>query len=420
MDRRVPKRRGPKKLVVVSIALALIVGGAVSVFGVLPRSGELVIAASDLTIAQVQDGRFEDALPLRVTTAPLETVQIVSVEGGQVQSVLAEDGTIVKAGQALAILSNARLRLEVTSSETQIVSQIADARAQELQLARNRLDRDQAIGETSFNLIEAQRELNIRMTLHSKGFVSDAGLAQAQSRASYFRDRLERLEEARRVDEGLGQRQLESVRQSAARLQPSLGILRDTLDALTIRSPVAGRLTAFSLVQGQSISAGATVGQVDSELSYKLVADVDEFYLSRIKIGQRALAALDGRNVALTIVRIRPQVVDGRFQIDLAFNEPPNNLRRGQTLDIKVILSDSSRAVVVSAGPWVSTGGGRSAFVVNQRGDAAERRSVRLGRRNSSQVEVLEGLEPGDRIIISSYESFDDSVRLILRGDTGQ
>lgn len=417
MDRRLPRRRlkawRPAILVGGAVALAL---AGFAVWRMLPGAQDLVVASADVTLAPVARGPFEDALPVRATAAPLRTVQVVAVEGGQVQSVAVEDGARVVAGQPLAILSNPRLRLEVATSAAQIAGQLGDARGQELQLSRGRLDREQALSEASFNLLKAERELGIRSSLHAKGFVSDAGLAEVQAQADYFRDRVARLRQAQAPDEALSARQLAGMRQSSAQLQSNLGILQDSLDALTIRAPVDGRLTAFTLLPGQPLTAGATVGQVDSENAYKLVAEIDEFYLSRVLAGQTASATINGRGWPLTIARVLPQVTNGRFQAELTFTgATPPDLRRGQTLDLRIVLGETRTALIAPAGPWLDSGGGTAAYVLDASGRYAVRRTIRLGRRSPTQVEVLEGVSAGERILTSTYQSFDGRRRLVLR-----
>ena len=417
MDRRLPRRRlkawRPAILAAGVVALAL---AGVAVWRMLPGTQDLVVASADVTITEVSRGPFEDALPVRAAAAPLRTVQVVAVEGGQVQSVAVEDGARVVAGQPLAILSNPRLRLEVATSAAQIAGQLGDARGQELQLSRGRLDREQALSEASFNLLKAERELGIRSSLHAKGFVSDAGLAEVQAQADYFRDRVARLRQAQAPDEALSARQLAGVRQSSTQLQSNLGILQESLDALTIRAPVDGRLTAFILLPGQPLTAGATVGQVDSENAYKLVAEIDEFYLSRVVAGQTASATINGRGWPLTIARVLPQVTNGRFQAELTFTgATPPDLRRGQTLDLRIVLGETRTALIAPAGPWLDSGGGTAAYVLDASGRYAVRRAIRLGRRSPTQVEVLEGVRPGERILTSTYQSFDGRRRLVLR-----
>lgn len=395
-------------------AVAVIV--SVLIWRALPGNGDLVVKTTDLATATAQRGIFDDALPVRALAAPLRTVQIVAIEGGQVEAVAVEDGASLVAGQPLATLSNPRLRMEVTATEAQIAGQLGDARGQQLQISRSRMDREQAISETAFNLLNAERELGIRSSLHAKGFVSDAGLAESQALADYHRNRLQSLRRAEPTETQLAQRQLQGVVSSSGQLQSNLSAVRASLDALTIRAPVAGRLTAFDLQPGQPLAGGAVVGQIDSEDAYKLVAEVDEFYLSRVSAGQGATATLEGRIWPLTISRVLPQVANGRFTAELVFKgATPPNLRRGQTLDLRITLGESRPALVLPTGAWLEGSGGAFAYVLDADGRHATKQAIRLGRRSPTQVEVLEGLAAQDRIVASSYAAFDAHPRLVLR-----
>ncbi|WAC61345.1 efflux RND transporter periplasmic adaptor subunit [Brevundimonas sp. SL130] len=417
MDRRLPRKRfRPGRVVMGVAAAAFVTVIAVLIWRTLPGSGELVVNEADLATATAQQAIFEDALPVRAVAAPLRTVQIVAIEGGQVQNVQVEDGARLTAGQPLAILSNPRLRMEVTASEAQIAGQLGDARGQQLQISRSRLDREQAISETAFNLLNAERELGIRSSLHAKGIVSDAGLAESQALADYHRNRLQSLRRAEPSENQLAQRQLEGVLSSSNQLQSNLSAVRASLDALTIRAPVAGRLTAFDLQPGQPLTAGAVVGQIDSEDAYKLVAEVDEFYLARVSTGQGATATLEGKTWPLAVSRVLPQVANGRFTAELVFRgATPPNLRRGQTLDLRITLGESRPALVLPTGAWLEGSGGAFVYVLDADGRRATRRAVRLGRRSPTQVEVLQGLAAHDRIVASSYAAFDARPRLVLR-----
>ena len=397
---------------------ALAVIAVLSVLGwrALPGGGDLVVRSADLAVAEAVEGPFEDALPARGIIAPLRTVQVAAIEGGQVQSVLVEDGAHVEPGQPLAELSNPRLRMEVVASEAQIASQLGNARAQALQIARNRLEREREIGEAGFNLQSARRELGIRSRLHATGVVSDAGLADAQSQVDYFQSRLDMLNEAQRAEEGLARAQSAEIAESIDRLQSNLEGVRASLDALIIHAPAPGRLTAFDLVPGQPLSAGAIVGQVDSEDAFKLVAEIDEFYLARIEPGQSAQVRIGARNWPLSVARVLPQVTAGRFRAELVFaGETPPGLRRGQTLDIRLMLGETRHALILPAGPWLSSTGGARAYVLDAQGRTASLRDIRTGRRSPTQVEILEGLAPGERVVTSSYDHFNARPRLVLR-----
>jgi HlyD family secretion protein len=416
MDRRIERPKWKHR------RLATLVGGGAAAVAALvlgatliPPPGSLTAKASDLEIAQVQRAPFQDYLPVRAEVAPLNTVYVTAVEGGEVEKVLVLDGTQVAAGTALATLTNPQLKLDVTSKEAEIAGRLGDASAQELTLERNRLDREKEISETSYSLLKAQHDLDVRQQLHDKGFVSDAEVKTFSDEASYYKNRLAELKTGQKQEDSIASAQSAQIRQTSSRLDSNLAVVRSSLDALVVRAPVAGRLTDFVLQPGQALKAGDSVGQIDSEGAYKLIADVDEFYLGRVAPGQQATADLGDKTVALTVSRVLPQVANGRFRAELVFKgAPPAGLRRGQGVDIRVTLGDTRPAVVLPNSGWLEAGGGGFAFVVAPGGHRADRRPISVGRRNPEQVEITSGLRPGERVVVSSYAGFDKFTHLIL------
>lgn len=380
-----------------------------------PRAGSISVARSDLEIAEARRAPFEDYLPLRGEIAPLTTVYATAVEGGQVKDVLAQEGAQVAAGAPLARLVNPQLQLDVTAREAEIAARLGDVSAQELALERARTEREQQIDETGYDLLKARRELERRETLHAAGIESDSAMRTYADEADYHQARLAALKRDAAQARTIAANQSAHIRQMADRLNRNLAVVQDSLGALVVRAPAAGRLTNFTLQPGQTLKAGDTVGQVDSERAYKLVADIDEFYLRRVAIGQSATAQVDGRTYALKVSRVLPQVTNGRFQAELVFaGAAPAELRRGQSLDLRLTLGGTQPALVLPNGAWMATSAGGYAFVVS--GGRAERRPVVVGRRNPDAVEVLKGLRPGDRVIVSDYANFASYRRLVLHG----
>ncbi|MGC1301589.1 MAG: efflux RND transporter periplasmic adaptor subunit [Caulobacteraceae bacterium] len=416
MDRRLERPRGKHgRLVMIGgAALALLAAIALGV-GMIPPPGSLTVKASDVEIGQVRTAPFQDYLPVRAEVAPLHTVFVTAVEGGQVEKVVVLDGTEVAAGAALATLTNPVLRLDVTSREADIAGKLGDASAQQLTLERNRLDREKEISETNYDLLKAEHDLEVRRALHDQGFVSDAEVKTFADQAGYYQSRLKELKTGQTQEDAIAGAQAAQLHQTSGRLNNNLDVVRSSLDALTVRAPVAGRLTDFTLEPGQSLKAGDPVGQIDSEGAYKLTADVDEFYLGRVTPGQQAVADLDGRSVAMTVSRVLPQVTNGRFRAELTFKDaPPAGLRRGEGVDIRITLGDTRPALVLPNSGWLEAGGGTYAFVVQSGGGRADRRAITIGRRNPEQVEITSGLRPGERVTVSSYAGFDKFAHLIL------
>jgi HlyD family secretion protein len=240
-------------------------------------------------------------------------------------------------------------------------------------------------------------------------------LRDSQDDYASSRRRAEVLRRSQSTDERLQSNQLAQLRQSAASLNASLAIARATLDALNLRAPVAGQLTAFSIQVGQSMNRGERLGQIDSAGRNKLVAQVDEFYLGRVAPGQIATAEWGGKTYRMKVAKIYPQVRNGTFEVDLHFVGPePADIQRGQTLQTKLTLGDPTPALLIPNGAFYNETGGAWVFVVTPDGSEAVKRPVRLGRRNADYIEVLEGLEPGEKVLTSPYTGFADKDRLDL------
>ncbi|THD80808.1 MAG: HlyD family efflux transporter periplasmic adaptor subunit [Phenylobacterium sp.] len=394
-------------------ALALIAVAAAIWLG--PTSGSIVLNRSEVEIAAVRRAPFEDYLPLRATVAPLTSTFVAAVEGGQVAQVLAQDGQEVAAGAPLARLANPQLTLDVTSREAEISGRLGDASGQELALQQAAAAREAEVADTTYKLLTAKRDLEKHERLHAAGLEADAAVRPFTDEVAYETERLATLRRQLADESALRQAQADQIRKTAARLGSNLDVVQSSLGALTLRAPTAGRLTNFTLQPGQPLKAGDTVGQVDTEGAYKLLAEIDEFYLGRIAPGQTANAQLDGRTVALTVLRVLPQVTDGRFRAELGFvGAPPAGLKRGQSLDLRLTLGGVRPALVLPNGPWIEGSGGAWAFVLTSSG-RAERRAITTARRNPEQVEVTRGLAAGDRVVVSSYSGLAPYKHLLLR-----
>ena len=414
MDRVVETRKLPNR-----VKIALAAGGALLLvllfYFMAPSANSQTVDSSRLTISTVEKGRFDDFLPLRARVEPLVTVFLDAVEGGRVEQVVVEDGAMVQQGQLLAVLSNSDLQLNLLARQTEVTQQINSMRSQELALAQTRLANERARIEADLATQTARRQYELQRPLAEKGFVPARQLADSRDTYEANRRRSEVLRRQQATDERLQSSQLAQLRASAASLNASLDIARATLDALNLRAPVTGQLTSFSIQVGQSLSRGERLGQIDSAGRNKLRAQVDEFYLGRVAEGQIATAEVGGRSYRMRVSKIYPQVRNGAFEIDLQFVGPePADLQRGQTIQTRLTLGDPTPALLIPAGAFYNETGGNWVFVVSPDGRSAVKRQVRLGRRNADYIEVLEGLDPGERVITSPYTGFAERDRLDL------
>jgi len=415
MDRPVERKRIDRRILIAGGAAALLLL-IFLLMRLAPSSGSQTIAADRVTISTVTTGVFEDFLPLRARVTPLVTVFLDAVEGGRVEELYVEDGATVVKGQLLAKLSNADLLLSTLARQTEVEQQLNNMRSQELALSQTRLANERALIEADLDRRKAQRQYDMQRPLAEKGYVAGKVFRDTSDDLNYQKRRSEVIQRGNATDERLQSSQLAQLRASASSLQTSLGVARSSLDSLNLRAPVSGTLSAFSIQLGQSLPKGERLGQIDSPGRNKLVAGIDEFYLSRVFPGQTASLEQGGKTYRLKVGKVYPTVRGGQFEVDLIFVGPePSGIQRGQTLQAKLTLGDAQRAQLIPYGSFYNDTGGTWVFVVSSDGRSAERREVQLGRKNPDFIEVLSGLEPGERVITSPYTGFTDKTRLDLK-----
>lgn len=410
---RVVASKGLSRQVKIGIGAVAVLLLLVLFYMFAPTADSQTIPADRVTISTVKKGRFDDFLPLRARVTPLVSVYLDAVEGGRVEKVLVEDGAMVQKGQLLAVLSNSDLQLNLLARQTEVSREVNSMRSQELALAQTQMQDERAVIEAELAADKAKRQYETLKPLAAKGFVPGKTFQDSRDEYLASEKRAQVLREAQAVNRRLQTSQLAQLRASNASLNGSLDIARATLDALNLRAPVSGQLTAFSIQVGQSMSRGERLGQIDSAGRNKLVASVDEFYLGRVEPGQTATVDYGGKTYRLKVAKIYPQVRNGTFDVDFQFlDDEPADLQRGQTLQMKLTLGDPTPALLIPNGSFYNDTGGAWVFVVAPDGDEAVKRQVRLGRRNTDYIEVLEGLEPGERVITSPYTGFADKDRL--------
>jgi HlyD family secretion protein len=412
MDIAIKKSRYPSRRQLF-IGAALVLALAVLAWRIAPQfaANSQSLESSRVTTSLVSSGVFEDFIPLRGVVSPLNTVFLDAVEGGRVEKRLVEDGVLLAVGQPLAVLTNSGLQLEVIRSESEVTNQLNNLRTIEIQLERNKVENERAINEINWQLKRISQKTERDNKLAEIGFIAKANAQDSQDEESYWRNRLSITRQGQITDAQLQTTQVAQLRLATKQLQANLLLARANLDALTVKAPIAGRLTAFEINVGQSLTRGQRLGQIDSPEAAKLLVSIDEYYLSRVAVGQ--VASLEWENVAypMSIRKLNPQVRAGQFEGELVFTGlQPKNLRRGQTLQAKLALGESKAAILLPTGPYLTDGGGNFVFLVN--GQAAIKQPVQLGRRNVSFVEVLSGLKVGDRVLTSSYTGLLDKERL--------
>jgi len=414
MDRRVEKRSSMGRKLAYGAAGLLAVAFVWWVAGMLLGGRSLNVNAQRITVSTATIGTFEDFIPLRGRLVPSSTVFLDAIEGGRVEAVLIEDGTIVEAGDPIALLSNTNLQLEVLGREAAVTEQLNNMRTIELQLEQNRLSHKRNLVEIDYQIVRLERAIERHTDLASRDLVSQSTIDELQDELTYYRNRREVTLESQETDSRMQAQQLRQLRDAGAQLQAGLEFARQNLADLNVRAPVAGKLSGFNIEIGQSIARGGRLGQIDDPDGYKLNASIDEYYLGRVDLGQVAIADHGRDKLDLAVSKIYPQVNNGQFEVDMNFAEEPVGLRRGQTLQLKLTLGDNSDAVLIPNGSFYQETGGNWVFVVSADGSEAVRRSVRLGRRNTDFIEVLDGIEAGEQVVTSPYTSYVGLDRLTI------
>jgi HlyD family secretion protein len=414
MDRVVEKNTPLSRKVGFGIAGLVLIAFGWWLVDTLLDGRSLSVDSQRITVSTVTSGTFEDFIPLRGRLIPRSTVYLDAIEGGRVERVLVEDGTLVEAGQPIAVLSNTNLQLVVLGREAEVTEQLNFMRTIELQLEQNRLSHKRNLIEINYQIKRLSRSIERQRGLALKELVSQSTIDELDDELTYFKDRREVTLESQATDARLQEQQLKQLRTSGEQMRTSLDFARTNLDDLNVRAPIAGKLSGFNIEVGQSIDRGGRLGQVDDPNGFKLNVRIDEYYLGRVDLQQVAVAEHNNRSFDMEISKIYPQVKDGQFEVDMSFSEEPVGVRRGQTLQLRLTLGDNTGALLIPNGSFYQETGGNWIFVVSPDGSEAIKRPVRLGRRNTSFIEVLDGLEVGERVVTSPYTSYADMDRLSL------
>ena len=414
MDTPLPQRKWRKRgwvLGLTVLSVVLIVLGARAL-----RTGRTVrMAATAVTIGTVERAVFRDFVPLRGRVVPRDIVYLDAQEGGRVERVLVEAGDTVTAGQPLLEFGNTELQLEVIEREVRIIEQINNLRTTERSLEQDRQTNLRSLAQIEYNLVRLGRLTERRNSLASRGAASVAEREDAADELDYYHALHPIVEQSSAKQDEWRSRRTPEIRDELEKLQQNLAIVRGKLDNLIVRAPVSGRLTDLDLKVGENCERGRRLAQITPDTGFKLAAEVDEFYLARVHTGQRADMQFGDDAVPLRVSRVYPQVKDGQFTIDLAFESAaPAGLLPGEASQGRLRLGEDVSAVVIPAGAFLEQTGGDWIFVLARDGQSAIRRRIELGRRNAEQLEVLSGLSVNERVVTSDYRGLEhlDGIEL--------
>jgi HlyD family secretion protein len=401
----------------------LIGGGAIAALGVaavvafVARSAVVTVRvpASTVTIDEVQAGVFHDFVPLKGQATPKDQVYLDALDGGQVAEILARSGDEVTAGQPLVKFRNTALELDVLDREGRLVESITQLQTFEKQLEETRVANERAAQQIDYDILRLSRAAQRRDVLLAKGFFPREQADQVHDELAYD-ERLKPVQDAsNRRQETLRQVQLPQIAAEMATLKESLAVTRSKLESLVLKAPVAGKLTETDLQVGQILKPGDRVGEVVPPTGFKAIADVDEYYLGRVAVGQVAEVEIDQARYPMVVTGVDPEVKDSVFKLELAFKgRQPPDLLPGEALEGKLAVSADRRGLVLPAGPFLERSGGDWVMVVSADGGHADKRRIKLGARSADQVEVIAGLKAGDRVITSDYAAFEKADRVAL------
>jgi len=410
MDTIVPRKRG-RKILIACVAAALVLAAGAWLWQQVPRG--LRVQRGDLQFATVEQGVFRDELVVRANAEPLDSVILDSVESGRIEEVFVRDGDLVQKGQLLFRIANPQRNLELLARQAEQAQQLYNLSNLRLAQESDRSTRRRRLDELAFSLEQARKRHARNERLAAQGFISSVALEESRDAFDKEARAIALEQRSAAADSRVRVPALAQLEKAITGLDTGLQLVRATVDALVVRAPVAGRLTDFRMQVGQSIATGRNVGRIDDPGLFKLAARIDEFYLNRVAIGRVGSVEHDGRRYPVRIASVYPQIKEGRFLAELLFTgAQPAALRPGQSLDAQLTLGEPARALLLPSGAWVADSGGAWVYVLGPDGRAAQRRDVRTGRRSSDQVEVLAGLQPGERVIVSSYAAFETSTAL--------
>ena len=373
------------------------------------------VPTQNVTLSTVRPGVFHDLVVLRAIAQPKDVIYLDALEGGQVQEVLAQAGDIVTAGQPLLRFRNTELELEVLDREGRLVESITQLQTYEKQLEDARVANEKAAAQIAYDITRLQRTAERRDALVAKGYVTKDLYEQVHDELEHNRKLLPLQTASNAQQDALRRRQIPQIQGELTTLQESLKVTRGKLDSLVVRAPVAGRLTDMDIKLGEIRNRGQRLGQIVADTGFKLQAQIDEYYLDRVRAGQTGDVTIEDRQVPVRVTRVDPQVKNATFQVDLTFEGAmPRGLLPGQALEGRLTLGGDRPALILPAGPFLERTGGDWVMVADGGGSHADRRRVKIGRRSAEQVEVLSGLKPGERVITSDYSGFEKVDRVVL------
>ena len=418
MDKIIEKKHG--------IALAFTIKALPYWFGALLLSLIIYLLVRDntstmrinpdtLTIATVTKGDFNDYIRLNGQVLPMTTIQISPQEGGVVQKIIVEEGTQVKAGDPILLLSNENLDLQILNSEAELAEKENILRNTLISMEQQKLNLQQEQLQLQTEVKRCLRIYEAQRALYNDQLISREDYLRAEEDYHLANNRLTLVKNRAYQDSLYRSVQIQQMQESLENMRLNMQMIRRRKENLTIKAPIDGEVGLLDVVLGQSIAQGTKIGQINDLTNYKIEAQIDEHYIDRVFAGLEATFYRQDEHYSAIIRKVYPEVRSGKFRADFKFvNEQPANIRSGQTYYLNLQLGQSEEAVLIPRGSFFQTTGGKWIYVLNEQGDRAIKREIRIRRQNPQFYEVIEGLQPGDKVITSSYEKFGNNEVLKL------
>ena len=418
MDKIIEKKTG-WRVAFTRKALPWWLGALLAVFVIYliarPNNKTLRVDKDTVTISNAVKGEFNDYIRISGRVQPMTTIQLSPQEGGIVEKILIEEGSPVKAGDAILILNNDNLDLQILNSEAELAEKENILRNTQIQMEQQKLDVRQNVLEYGMQVDRLRRAYLQQKALYEDKLIAKEEYLKAEEDYKLAQQKYDLMAERSKQDSLYRGTQIDRMEESLENMQLNMSMIRRRKSNLIVKAPIDGELGLLDVVLGQSIAAGTKIGQINSVGTYKVEAQIDEHYIDRVIAGLEATFERQGETYSTVIRKVYPEVRDGKFKADFKFDgEQPDNIRSGQTYYLNLQLGQPEEAVIIPRGTFYQKTGGKWIYVVNKEGTKAVKREIRIGRQNPQYYEVLEGLEPGEKVITSGYDTYGDSDVLVF------
>ena len=416
MDKAIKKKKWTTKKVLSIAGAAALAAFILYLLFFRDTSSRLYVDQDKMTIATVEQGHFQEFIPVDGVVQPIVTIHIDAAFGGRVEELYVRDGAILEEGDKILRLSNMQLEMNYMQQESQALEVLDRYQNTRLSLERNMFQLQRELAQLEYRLDIAEKDHERKKSFYEKDVISEEEYENAERDYHFARQNYNLGLKTLQHDSLYMATQMDQINESIERVEDNIRMLHANLDNLIIRAPISGRLSAFNAERGETKTTGENLGQMDVLDGYKLRARIDERYINRTFVGQIATLNYGGESYELEISKIYSNITGGAFEVDLEFNgSEPEGIRRGQTIQLRLQFSGVAEALIIPRGGFYQTTGGNWIYVVDPAGSQATKRQIRIGRQNIHHYEVLEGLEPGERVVVSSYDSYGDRDRLIFR-----